>query len=78
MVTPRDLTHARGDDSDFMSRYTVVAAPQPARIVLSPLEKNWNLSIGSVHVAAALKHHFTDKDTVLLRMLPFHHDDKFP
>src|SRR5580700_1317009 len=28
-----------------MSRYTVVAAPQPARIVLSPFEKNWNLSI---------------------------------
>jgi hypothetical protein len=45
MLTPQDLTHARGDDSDFMSRYTVVAAPQPARIVLSPFEKNWNLSI---------------------------------
>jgi hypothetical protein len=28
-----------------MSRYAVVAAPQPARIVLSPFEKNWNLSI---------------------------------
>jgi len=30
-----------------MSRYTVVAAPQLARIVLSPLEKNWNLSINA-------------------------------
>ena len=30
-------------------------------------------SIG-LHVAAALKHHFADKDTVLLRMLPFQHD----
>jgi cytochrome b561 len=29
-----------------------------------------------LHVAAALKHHFADRDTVLLRMLPFHHDDK--
>jgi cytochrome b561 len=27
-----------------------------------------------LHVAAALKHHFADKDTVLLRMLPFQHD----
>ena len=31
-----------------------------------------------LHVAAALKHHFADKDTVLRRMLPFHHDDKRP
>jgi polyisoprenoid-binding protein YceI len=31
-----------------------------------------------LHVAAALKHHFTDKDTVLLRMLPFHYGDKYP
>jgi len=31
-----------------------------------------------LHVAAALKHHFADKDTVLLRMLPFHQDDKRP
>ena len=27
-----------------------------------------------LHVAAALKHHFADKDTVLLRMLPFQND----
>jgi cytochrome b561 len=31
-----------------------------------------------LHVAAALKHHIADKDTVLLRMLPFHHDDRHP
>jgi cytochrome b561 len=29
-----------------------------------------------LHVAAALKHHFADKDTVLRRMLPFRHDDR--
>src|SRR5262249_22495836 len=31
-----------------------------------------------LHVAAALKHHFADKDTTLLRMLPFCHDDRRP
>jgi Prokaryotic cytochrome b561 len=31
-----------------------------------------------LHVAAALKHHFVDKDTILLRMLPFQHDDRRP
>ncbi len=31
-----------------------------------------------LHVAAALKHHFAAKDTVLLRMLPFHHDHRSP
>jgi cytochrome b561 len=31
-----------------------------------------------LHVAAALKHHFADKDTILLRMLPFCHDDRRP
>jgi cytochrome b561 len=31
-----------------------------------------------LHVAAALKHHFVDKDTILLRMLPFLHDDRRP
>ncbi|MFZ3325922.1 MAG: cytochrome b/b6 domain-containing protein [Methylocella sp.] len=29
-----------------------------------------------LHVAAALKHHFADKDTVLLRMLPFYRDNE--
>jgi cytochrome b561 len=29
-----------------------------------------------VHIAAALKHHFVDKDGVLQRMLPFYHGDK--
>jgi cytochrome b561 len=29
-----------------------------------------------LHLAAALKHHFTDKDTVLLRMLPFYRDNE--
>ena len=28
-------------------------------------------AIAVLHVLAALKHHFWDKDTVLLRMLPF-------
>jgi cytochrome b561 len=31
-----------------------------------------------LHVAAALKHHFADKDAILMRMLPFHHDDRCP
>jgi cytochrome b561 len=31
-----------------------------------------------LHVAAAFKHHFADKDTVLLGILPFHHGDKHP
>jgi cytochrome b len=31
-----------------------------------------------LHVAAALKHHVADKDTILLRMLPFCHDDRRP
>jgi cytochrome b561 len=31
-----------------------------------------------LHVAAALKHHFADQDTVLRRTLPFYRDDKFP
>jgi cytochrome b561 len=31
-----------------------------------------------LHVAAALKHHFADKDTVLLRMQPFLPDDRRP
>lgn len=31
-----------------------------------------------LHVAAALKHHFADKDAVLLRMLPFLPDDRRP
>lgn len=29
------------------------------------------LALAGMHVAAALKHHFLDKDTTLLRMLPF-------
>jgi len=31
-----------------------------------------------LHAAAALKHHFADKDRVLLRMSPFHQDDRRP
>jgi cytochrome b561 len=33
---------------------------------------NWLMVVVvALHVAAALKHHFVDRDTVLARMLPF-------
>ena len=35
-------------------------------------------SIALLHIAAALKHHFWNKDDVLLRMLPFHKSEKGP
>lgn len=38
---------------------------------------SWTLlGITVLHIAAALKHHFWDKDTVLLRMLPFTKPEK--
>ena len=36
------------------------------------------LVVASVHVLAALKHHFWDKDDVLKRMLPFTRPEKLP
>jgi len=36
------------------------------------------LVIAALHVLAALKHHFWDKDDVLKRMLPFTHTEKRP
>jgi len=33
-------------------------------------------SIAVLHILAALKHHFWDKDDVLLRMLPFTQSEK--
>jgi cytochrome b561 len=36
------------------------------------------LAIAVLHIAAALKHHFWDKDDVLLRMLPFTKPKKSP
>jgi cytochrome b561 len=37
----------------------------------------WSLlSIAALHILAALKHHFWNKDTVLLRMLPFTKPEK--
>ena len=48
-----------------------------AKFVHEAVSKLLIAAIG-LHVAAALKHHFADRDTVLLRMLPFHHDDRRP
>jgi cytochrome b561 len=45
------------------------------KVVREVVSKLLIAAIG-LHVAAALKHQFADKDTVLLRMLPFHHDDR--
>jgi cytochrome b561 len=36
------------------------------------------LAIASLHVLAALKHHFWDKDDVLVRMLPFTRSERRP
>jgi cytochrome b561 len=36
------------------------------------------LSIAILHVVAALKHHFWNKDDVLVRMLPFNKSEKRP
>ena len=45
-----------------------------SKLIHEVLSKLLIAAIG-VHIAAALKHHFVDKDRVLLRMLPFYHDD---
>jgi len=46
-----------------------------SKLIHEVLSKLLIAAIG-VHIAAALKHHFVDKDRVLLRMLPFYHGDK--
>jgi cytochrome b561 len=44
---------------------------------LHHLLSNLLFAIGSLHILAALKHHFWNKDTVLIRMLPgFQSEDK--
>ncbi|MCK6371618.1 MAG: cytochrome b/b6 domain-containing protein, partial [Gammaproteobacteria bacterium] len=71
------LTSAEGEAASFFGAFAVPALPVPGGEDSEDLFEevhellgNVVLALAALHVLAALKHHFIDRDDVLRRMLP--------
>jgi cytochrome b561 len=72
-VTGWLLASAEGESASFFGLFTLPAAPAADEELLEATHEtmfNILVALALLHVAAALKHHFIDRDGVLKGMLP--------